>query len=167
MSVLEELGDVAADYRHVEKRITPGQPIELPRARLKWYRVAPANAPVPAAVDTLARAAVRAAATGEDGVQLGGLGFVILHRCGASFYFLLICTWRGNNEVWETVLAKDGDADPEFRAWPISGPHRPTYCVWELGAVWHEQQAWSRYLRSPRERPDKLAYLADAYSGPV
>jgi hypothetical protein len=46
--------------------------------------------------------------------------------------------------VWETVLAKDGDADPSFRPWPADGPHRPTFCVWELGVVCHEQRAWTR-----------------------
>ena len=40
---------------------------------------------------------------------LGELGFVVLHRCGESFYFLLVCTWRNENELWETVWAKDGD----------------------------------------------------------
>ena len=57
----------------------------------------------------------------------------ILHRCGESFYFLLVCTWRNENELWETVWAKDGDGDVFFRPWPIEGTHRPTFCVWELG----------------------------------
>ena len=73
---------------------------------------------------------------------------MILHRCGESFYFLLVSTWRNDNELWETVWAKDGDDELGFQPWPIEGTHRPTFCVWELGAVWHEQQAWSRYLRS-------------------
>ena len=40
--------------------------------------------------------------------RLGELGFVVLHRCGEDFYFLLVCTWRNENELWETVWAKDG-----------------------------------------------------------
>jgi len=47
------------------------------------------------------------------------------------------------------------------------GTHRPTFCVWELGAVWHEQQAWSRYLRSERDDAAKQTYLRDSYEGPV
>ena len=45
--------------------------------------------------------------------------------------------------------------------------HHPTFCVWELGAVWHEQQAWSRFLRSGRGAEDVDVYLADSYAGPV
>lgn len=33
----------------------------------------------------------------------GDLGFAILHRCGESFYFLLVSTWGNDNELWETV----------------------------------------------------------------
>jgi hypothetical protein len=92
---------------------------------------------------------------------------VILHRCGQSFYFLLISTWRNDNELWETVWAKHGDADPAFRPWPVAGTHRPTFCVWELGAVWHEQQAWSDYLRSRRDEAATRTYLEASYEGAV
>jgi len=51
--------------------------------------------------------------------------------------------------------------------WPLAVGHHPTFCVWELGAVCHEQGAWSRYLRSPRRAADMDTYLSDAYSGPV
>ena len=80
------------------------------------------------------------------------LGFVVLHRCGEDFYFLLVCTWRNENELWETVWAKNGDADVFFRPWPADGAHRPTFCVWELGAVCHERDAWTSYLRSRPRR---------------
>ena len=104
----------------------------------------------------------------RDGVEEGALelagevGFAILHRCGEDFYFLLVCTWRNENELWETVWAKDGDDDPAFRPWPAEGTHRPTFCVWELGVVWHEQGAWSRYLRSRRDEGALLAYLGSS-----
>ena len=88
---------------------------------------------------------------------------MILHRCGESFYFLLVSTWRNDNELWETVWAKDGDASG-FHPWPLEGTHRPTFCVWELGAVWHEQQAWSRFLRSDRSPEAEEAYLRDVVS---
>ena len=92
---------------------------------------------------------------------------MILHRCGESFYFLLVCTWRNDNEVWETVWAKDGEPMPPSGRGRSTGAHRPTFCVWELGAVWHEQQAWSRFLRSPRGRGARDAYLRDTFEGEV
>ena len=78
---------------------------------LKWYEVAAADAPVPDAIRTLARAALEDASAAWELELSADIGFVILHRCGRDFYFLLICTWRNQNEVWETVWAKDGDAD--------------------------------------------------------
>ena len=62
--------------------------------------------------------------------------------------------------------AKDGDASG-FHPWPLEGTHRPTFCVWELGAVWHEQQAWSRFLRSERGEEEREAYLHDSFAGEV
>jgi len=76
-------------------------------------------------------------------------------------------TWRNDNELWETVWAKKGDEQPAFGPWPVEGTHRPTFCVWELGAVWHEQQTWSEYLRSERDEAAKQAYLQDSYAGTV
>ena len=158
---------VSSDYHHITKAITPGTVLELGGfATLKWYDIAPPDAPVPAEIDELARRCLVDEVVG-GAIELEGLGFVILHRCGEAFYFLLVCTWAGNNELWETVWAKDGAADETFRPWPLPRGHHPTFCVWELGAVWHEQQVWSRFLRSGRGEADTAAYLADSHAGPV
>jgi hypothetical protein len=165
VSALEEAA-VTPEYRHVEKIATAEPSLALGDAILKWYDIAPEEAPVPLAIRALARRNLRDAS--HDGVlgDLGDLGFVILHRCGDSFYFLLVSTWRNENELWETVWAKNGD-DVFFRPWPIDGAHRPTFCVWELGAVSHEREAWARFLCSAREEASKHAYLRDCYSGVV
>src|SRR5438128_599716 len=84
--------------------------------------------------DGLARTRLRAAPLAAT-----GLGFVILHRCGESFYFLIVCTWRNSNELWQTVFYKDGEAMKEFALYPRDGEHKPTLCVWELVPVGHEQ----------------------------
>jgi len=105
---------------------------------------------VPREIETLARAFL--SKTKLEGVN--EFGFVVLHRCGPDFYFLIVCSWRGNNEIWESVYARDNN-DAGFRDWPRPGPHLPTYCVWETGAVAHESRAWRRYhvgaRRSRRE----------------
>lgn len=83
-----------------------------------------------------------------------GFGFVILHRCGtAGFYFLIVSTWRGNNEVWETVYYKNGEAMADFALFPRDAAHKPTFCVWELAAVWHETKAWERFLNPLATKP--------------
>ena len=167
MSVLDAVGEVEPGYEHISKVVRPEPRLTLRDAVLKWYDIAPEDAPVPLAVRALARRNLRDASKPGELVLGDGLGFAILHRCGESFYFLLVCTWRNDNELWETVWAKNGDSDAAFRPWPIEGPHRPTFCVWELGAVCHEQQAWTRFLRSPRGERDKEEYLRASLAGVV
>ena len=166
MSALEQVG-VKPDYLHISKLVRPEPSLTLGDAVLKWYDIAPADAPVPLVIRALARRNLRGGSKSGKLALSGGLGFVILHRCGESFYFLLVSTWHNDNELWETVWAKDGDGALAFRPWPIEGTHRPTFCVWELGAVCHEQQAWSRFLRSPRDETAKRTYLRDSFEGAV
>ena len=166
MSALEQSG-VDPGYVHYPK-VAQAQPsIMLGGSVLKWYDIAPEDAPVPLAVRALARRCLRDASRSGALDLAGDLGFVILHRCGASFYFLLVSTWRNENELWETVWAKDGREDVFFRPWPVEGTHRPTFCVWELGPVAHEREAWIRFLRSARDEAARREYLRDCYLGAV
>jgi hypothetical protein len=165
MSALEQT-PVGEEYRHDPKIAGAQETLTLGSAVLKWYEIAPADAPVPLVVRALARRCLRDAAKRRALRIEGELGFVVLHRCGEDFYFLLVTTWRNDNELWETVYAKEG-GDPFFRPWVVQGTHRPTFCVWELGAVCHERRAWSEYLRSPRDAAAKRAYLASTYQGEV
>jgi hypothetical protein len=159
--------EAAETYVHVSKLVRPEARLTLGETALKWYDLAPEDAPVPLAIRALARRNLRdAARAGELGVS-GELGFVILHRCGESFYFLLVSTWRNDNELWETVWAKNGDAEHAFHPWRVEGSHRPTFCVWELGAVCHEREAFGRFLRSARTPADRETYLRESFAGAV
>jgi hypothetical protein len=157
-------GSVSTDYRHRSKLIGTAEGLRLPGTYLKWYDIAPPDRPVAEAVRAEARRFLRAETGTARFDPDDELGFAILHRCGETFHFLLVCTWRGDNELWESVYAKDGGA---FEPFPQPGRHRGTFCVWELGAVLHEQQAWVRYLTSARDQPARLAYVADQTTGPV
>ena len=165
MNVVERIVSVARDYRHSSKLVRPGPRLTLDGTVLKWYDIAPANAPVPDDVRRQARADLRAASKSGAVDALGELGFVILHRCGDGFYFLLVSTWRNDNELWETVWAKGGEEDESFRPWRIGGAHRPTFCVWELAVVAHERLAWTRYLLSGRDEHAKQRYVRSVYEG--
>jgi hypothetical protein len=160
---LTQLGNFPG-YAHYPKQATPGIGLRLPGTYLKWYDVAKAETPVPDTISTLARRYIERNA-GRLGLD-GDLGFAMVHRCGSDFYFLLVSTWRGNNELWESVYAKDG-ADLDFYPWPDPGHHRGGFCVWEFEVVRHERNAWVRYLNSPRAEADKRAWLAEIYEGEV
>ena len=165
---LRESHALAPDYRHAPKHASPGPSIVLGEATLKWYDVTPSDAPVAPEMRTLARRVLEDCVE-EGSLEIGeGLGFVILHRCGSEgFHFLLVGTWRNDNELWETVLAKHADSDPGFGPWVVEDGHRPTFCVWELGVVAHERLAWARYLRSARDDGARRAYLDDLLEGEV
>ena len=129
MSMIADRG-VAADYVHAPKQVTAGAPLELPAARLKWYELHSPDRPVPGDIAALARVPLA-----NGAIDAQGLGFVILHRCGESFYFLITGTWRNENELWETVWFKDGDAMQAFAEFPRRTAKLPTFCVWELAIV--------------------------------
>ena len=156
-------------YRHIAKSATPGPSLNVGSVELKWYDLASEDG-VPDEVRASGRTHVTAALTDGSMAVHHEAGFVILHRCGEDFYFLLTSIWRGTNELWESVRYRDGPMadfaafDP---AYPPAGKVRPTFCVWELGVVAHEARAWSMYLRSPRGEADKEAWRRSRFQGPV
>ncbi len=153
-------------YRHGPKQATAGEPLDLEGVSLKWYEVFKAEQSVPAPIRALAREALSDESLAGR-LQAKGLGFVILHRCGESFYFLIISTWSGSNELWETVYYKNGDAMLAFAVFPRDGAHKPVYCVWEFGVVAHEMQAWTRFLGSARDEAAARSYMKDRFAGAV
>ncbi len=159
--LLDTVRSIDEEYRHAAKSVTIGESLDLSGAMLKWYEVYPPDRPVPAEIKRLARTYLTQTRL-ED---LGGLGFVLLHRCGQDFYFLIVCTWRNSNELWETVFYKDGDAMPDFALFPRDGSHKGTLCVWELVPVWHEQKAWVRFLTSWRDEAAVQMWLGDQFTG--
>jgi hypothetical protein len=161
-SILDDDLGIDPEYRHFPKRAIPGVALRLPGAALKWYAVNAEERPVPDEIAILARSYLE-----RGPLEVRGLGFVILHRCGADFYFLLVSTWRNNNELWEAVFYKDGDAMTEFAPFPRDDSHKPTFCVWELAPVWHEKQAWERFLDSARDEVAAETWLEDRYTGPA
>jgi hypothetical protein len=160
--ILRTDSGIDPEYRHAPKHVTPGDTLEIPGAVLKWYDLYPIERPIPDEITLRARARLK-----TTPLEARGLGFVILHRCGKDFYFLIVCTWRNSNEMWQTVFYKNGDAMSDFQLFPRDGVHKPTLCVWELVPVWHEQQAWERFLISARDEAAAQTWLSDLFSGPA
>ena len=159
---------VPSSYRHHQRHVTPGAGLRLPRTVLKWYEIRRPDAPIPEGLDEETRAFLR------DEVETGRLdvggqpGFVMLHLADAqgrpnSVALLLVSTWNQANEVWESVYWKPVDGGPYQRV--KKGDHAATYCVWELAVVWHERNAWNRFLDSARDDAALEAYLADRFCG--
>lgn len=110
--------DVAANYVYRDKFATPRDGIAAGDLQLKWSNVALSDALVPSEIEKLARDYLK------DVQVAGDLGFVILHRCGEAFYFLIVSTWRNENELWESVYAKRSAGEPNFRPFTVETSHR-------------------------------------------
>jgi len=160
-------GSVPSTYEHFEKEITPAEGIDLGKTWLKWYDIARPDAPIDPDLQDEARAFLQAEAK-RGALKLDDeLGFVFLHRCGESFYFLCANSWRNNNELWSTVYYADESIGPGFHLFDLPRAHHGTFCVWEFGAVIHEQAAFKRFLFSDRGDEALQAYLGDQYLGKV
>lgn len=158
---------VSDDYRHYAKQAEHKLLLHAGAAELKLYHLYRPGEPVPSDIAASARQFLLAEATAALGPE-GEHGFVIVHRCGETFHFLLLCAWRGSNELWEAVWYRDTGMDG-FAPFPpaYGGPLRPTFCVWELGIVAHESRAWTRFLSSPRAGADLERWRADIFDGEV
>jgi hypothetical protein len=162
---LGELGNVVPEgYAYSQKLVTPGQDLSLPNVYLKWYDIRPPEVEI--THEQLAESRAFVAAEVERLKFAGELGFVLLHRAGPVL-LLLLTTWRNTNELWESVYVKDVARSEGYAPVTFETSHRGTFCVWELGPIWHERHAWVRFLSSRRDLEAKLAYVNDRFSGLV
>ncbi|MDP9960259.1 hypothetical protein [Chryseobacterium lathyri] len=133
----------------------------LGKTRFKWYNLAEDPSTVSAQDILNAKTCIKNA---EESFQnKDDLGFVIMHRCG-EHYLLLVCTWRSENELWESVYY---DGSGKFEVWDRDKIHLPTYCVWEMGIVYHESISWKKFLGTDRTETQQQNYLDDLFEGEV
>ena len=162
---LERFGNVVPEgYAYSKKLVMPREDLSLPNAYLKWYDIRPPDVEI--TQEQLSESRAFVAAEVERLKFTNELGFVLLHRAGPML-LLMIMTWRNTNEIWESVYAKDLRHAGRYVLTGFESTHRGTFCVWELGPVWHERHAWVRFLSSKRDVEAKLAYVNDRFSGLV
>jgi len=87
-----------------------------------------------------------------------GLGFAILSRDML------------NAGVWDGIVLKNqiyGFKQDDFFATvrPMEIKDVGSFCVWELGIVQHERNAWIKYLMSKRTGEDKTNYIGSFIEG--
>ena len=164
---LSGLGNVVPEgYSYYNKKVTPGLLFNLPGACLKWYHLYPAEKEISRKQTLEAKAFLEAEVKTGRLVLNGELGFIILHRAG-DYILLLVNTWRHTNEMWESTYMKNITQPESFIPIKSENDHKGTYCVWELGIVWHERNSWVRFIESGRDEKAKIAYLNDLFSGMI
>ena len=160
---MSEVIQVSPTYSHYEKVIRCRGVTDPTISRLKWYDINRNDQPIEQAIRNIARRFVSHKLTSDDSLSTQELGFVLLHRCGEGFYFLGLCTWRENNELWKTLFFLETDTMAGFALFAQGESHKDTFCVWELAVVCHEMQAWKTYLMSNRTDQDADRYLTIAF----
>jgi hypothetical protein len=147
---------VEADYHHYTKHARPVAPLVADRVLLKWYSLAvPERAHSAEEIDTAQAFILEEIESGRLAL-LDEAGFVVQHRVATADVFY-VCSWNGNNELWETHYFRPLDTG-EFEV-GRHGTKFPTFCVWVLGIVHHETRAWSAYLSSDRDAASRAAWL--------
>jgi hypothetical protein len=150
---------VEAGYQHYPKQVRPGPALKTPKVYFKWHLIYPKKLPISEQEILEAQAMLR------EELEAGRLelnhevGFVVQHRT-AEWMILYVCTWRGNNEIWETLYQNRLSAGAGYKKLEREDTS-PTFCVWVMAAVSHEQKAWSRYLKSARDDAAQKTYLND------
>ena len=143
------------------KYASPKGIFTLGKTRFKWYDLAEDPSVIsPRDIDN-AKICIENA--DENFQNKEDLGFVIMHRCGES-YLLLVCTWRSENELWQSVYY---NGSGKFEVWDRNKIHLPTYCVWEMGIVYHESKAWKKFLGTDGTQIHQQDYLDDLFEGEV
>lgn len=156
-------GQVRTHYAHVQKSMRTVPALIAPGVFQKWYLVEPLDTPF-GDEDVAVGQAFLQAEIGANRLALRNeVGFTVQHRCAAVDIFY-VCSWRDNNELWETIYHKPHGEG--FSVLPRE-TKTATFCVWVIPAVAHEQRVWLDFLRSDRGPLARDAYCRDQAIGLV
>ncbi|MFH1211027.1 MAG: hypothetical protein V1645_03860 [archaeon] len=158
-------GNVSKRYHHIQRVVHPVTVVRDPYVLIKFYEMhikgqKPTGSFVMDGVSAL-----------EEELDIP---FRIDHGCGLGFAILSHDTL--NVDVWDKkdphVLRNTLYGFKTFRGKirnfeQLDLDDSGSFCIWELGIVNHEKEAWKRYLASSKADADKAAYLSSLINGPL
>jgi hypothetical protein len=156
---------VSTEYRHYAKLIRPGPALKTSAVYFKWHLIYPESLPILAEQVAEAQAFLRQELASDRLKLSDEVGFVVQHRT-PEWLILYVCSWRGNNEVWETLYQNRIASGLGYQVLGRENTS-PTFCVWVLSAVAHEHRAWTQYLKSARDAAAREVYLHNYLSDEV
>ena len=155
----ENIGNIGGDYDHRPRWVTPWKLFESPNLVLKMYSMvikgeSSLSNPVSDAEEFL-RKEIK-----EGKIDpLTGLGFAIL-----SEDTLNVARWDTKQPIVKNQIYGYENGDMKT-AEPLDISDVGSFCIWELGIVNHEREAWKRYLKYRRTEAAKIRYLDDMIEG--
>jgi hypothetical protein len=132
--------------------------------RLKLYGIRYRGDGVDEALVTAALPLLEARlAESSAGLAHYSVGFAGVHQ-GKTGNFAFIDWWADENELHHHVYLSHRDRPGSFE---YVTPRGLTACVWDLGLIWYERQAWVETVLANPAGPDLDAYLARRMGGDV
>ncbi|MBI2546974.1 MAG: hypothetical protein HYW23_00830 [Candidatus Aenigmarchaeota archaeon] len=166
--VYEILGNVPQGYVHKQRKVWSAGLVTAPSLVLKLYDMYVDGTPPHdiAFIRQSKEFLKKEIRQGKIEPYLG-LGFVIL-----SEDMLNVARWDTKypvvikNQIYGYGQGLLGAPDLDT-AKPLDIRSEGAFCIWELGIVNHEKNAWKRYLKSKRSEADKMQYLDSVIEGPL
>jgi hypothetical protein len=150
---------------YAKRRVQPLQPLKFADWRLKVYGVnAKGRSLDPALVEVARLAALDILPQpGVSPPERYGLGFMIIHAA-IAVDFVVICWWGAQNELFLRVLTGPPGRPQQLRQ--HSNMDGPLGCVWDLGVIWSEREAWTKFMMRA-EGADIEGYLGATQNGEI
>jgi hypothetical protein len=150
---------------YAKRQVQPLRPFEFAGWRLKVYGVNVEGRNVDHSLIEFARIAAQdllpqPAVAPPDRY---GLGFMIVHAA-TDVDFVVICWWGAQNELLLRVLTAPAGEPQQLRQ--HSNMDGPIGCVWDLGVIWGEREAWTQHIMRA-DGPDVEGYLSDLQEGEI
>jgi len=157
---LEKIGNIPKSYEHKPRIAVPRGLINTRKAILKFYDMLITGCKDKHPIGEAREFIKRKMNSVEGNLELG-LGFVILSRGMLNFSL-----WSES----QIIIPKQEIYAPFPRTKhhdtkKISIDEEGAYCLWEMGIVAHEKEAWKKYLASGHMIKDKENYLNNFFSG--
>ena len=154
-----QIGNLKKEYVH-EPRIVRNQSlVATPFLVLKLYLMAGDKYSVPDFVRDAEKLLERKIEEGEI-TPLTGLGFAIL-----SDDMLNVARWDTKYPIVVRNQIYGFEEGNVNSSQLLDIDEVGSFCVWELGIVNHEKEAWKRFLTSQKKESDKRKYLQDIIMG--
>ncbi|MBW3022948.1 hypothetical protein KY308_02505 [Candidatus Woesearchaeota archaeon] len=158
--VIGNVGDITGDYAHKQRITLPFGLVTSPNLVMKMYAMFKEG---PTRIVDVANFAQDSKNFLLSEIRKGrvepltGMGFVIL-----SEDMLNVARWDAEhphvlkNQVYCFTNLDNKINDAELH---LDLQNLGSFCIWELGIVNFEKEAWKEYLGSSRTKGDKLRYL--------
>lgn len=155
------LGNIPQSYQHEPRFVVPWRIVTTPLLALKQYSMMKHIHPPEKGISSVEQF-LKSEIKSRRIQPYSGIGFAIL-----SEDMLNVARWDNQYPI---VLKNDiyiYERENIKTATLADIRETGVFCIWELGIVSHERNAWKRFLASRHTEQDKKRYLEDFTAGPL